>query len=74
MLHGLLAFIALGNADAQSISVDFQVIHSFGIRGSVVNYLAVRSQEDWNKFWQTGSLEPTLGGGPSPTTTAATEG
>jgi hypothetical protein len=70
LLIGLLALLALGKADAQATSVDFQVIHLSGVRGSIVNYLAVRTQEDWIKFWERGSLEPTLVGDPPPATTA----
>jgi hypothetical protein len=70
LLIGLLAFISAGTAHAQVTSIDFQVIHLSGIRGSKVNYLAVRTQEDWIKFWERGSLEPTLAGDPPPATTA----
>ena len=69
LLIGLFALITF-KADAQSASVDFQVIHLSGIRGSVVNYLAVRTQDEWIKFWQTASLEPTLAGDPPPATAA----
>lgn len=69
-LIGLLALLAASTANAQVQSEDFQVIHLSGVRGSVVNYLAVRSQEDWIKFWERGSLEPTLAGDPPPATTA----
>jgi hypothetical protein len=72
--HGLLiAFLTLtvtAPAHAQATSVDFQVIHFSGVRGSVVNYLAVRTQDEWIKFWERGSLEPTLAGDPPPATTA----
>jgi len=68
LLIGLLALLALGKADAQATSVDFQVIHLSGVRGSIGNYLAVRSQDEWIQFWQTGSLEPTLSGTPQPDT------
>jgi hypothetical protein len=33
-------------------------------------YLAVRTQEEWIKFWERGSLEPTLAGDPPLATTA----
>jgi hypothetical protein len=62
--------VAAATAHAQTASLDFQVIHLSGVRGSVVNYLAVRSQEDWIKFWERGSLEPPLAGDPPPATTA----
>jgi hypothetical protein len=70
LLIGLLAFMALGAAHAQVASVDFQVIHLSGIRGSVAKYLAVRTQDEWIKFWQSGSLEPTNAGDPPPAATA----
>jgi hypothetical protein len=70
LLCGLLAFMAPSAAHAQIASVDFQVIHLSGIRGSVVKYLAVRTQDEWVRFWQSGSLEPTNGGDPPPATTA----
>jgi hypothetical protein len=70
LLIGLLAFMALSTAHAQVASVDFQVIHLSGIRGSVVKYLAVRTQDEWIKVWQSGSLEPTNAGDPPPTATA----
>jgi hypothetical protein len=64
LLIGLLVLLGAATAHAQAPSIDFQVIHLSGVRGSVVNYLAVRSQEDWIKFWERGSLEPTLSGDP----------
>jgi hypothetical protein len=70
LLIGLLSLIAVVSAHAQVASVDFQVIHLSGIRGSVVNYLAVRTQDEWIKFWQSASLEPTNAGDPPPTATA----
>jgi hypothetical protein len=68
--HRLLALLAAATAHAQVTRVDFQVIHLSGIRGSKVNSLAVRTQEDWIKFWERGSLAPTLAGDPPPATTA----
>jgi len=74
MLQGLLiaslTLVVAGTANAQVKPVDFQVIHLSGVRGSVVKYLAVRTQDEWIKFWQSGSLEPTLAGDPPPATTA----
>jgi hypothetical protein len=70
LLIGLLAFMAVSSAQPQVASADFQVIHLSGIRGSIVKYVAVRTQDEWTKFWQSGSLEPTLGGDPPPATTA----
>jgi hypothetical protein len=70
LLIGVLVLTAAGKAHAQATSIDFQVIHLSGVRGSIVNYLAVRTQDEWTKFWQTGSLEPTLAGDPPPATTA----
>jgi hypothetical protein len=67
---GLLAFMALSTAHAQVASVDFQVIHLSGIRGSIVNYLAVRTQDGWIKVWQSGSIEPANASDPPPTPTA----
>jgi hypothetical protein len=70
LLLGLAILLGAATVHAQlPSSVDFQVIHLTGIRGSAVNYLAIRSQNDWNKFWQLGSVEPTLSGDPPPTTT-----
>ena len=66
-----LAFLGTAvTANAQGTPVDFQVIHLSGVRGSVVNYLAVRTQVEWIKFWERGSLEPTLAGDPPPANTA----
>jgi hypothetical protein len=70
LLIALLTMTVTAPAAAQATSVDFQVIHLSGVRGSVVNYIAVRTQEDWIKFWERGSLEPTLVGDPPPATTA----
>jgi hypothetical protein len=60
LLIGLVTFMALGTAHAQIAAVDFQVIHLSGIRGSKLNYLAVRTQDEWIRLWQSGSLEATL--------------
>jgi len=70
LLIGLFASVASTLSVAQTPGIDFQVIHFSGIRGSVVKYLAVRTQDEWLKFWQSGSLEPTLAGDPPPVTTA----
>ena len=70
LLIALLTLTVAAPTAAQVGSVDFQVIHLSGVRGSVVKYLAVRSQEDWIKFWERGSLEPTLAGDPPPATSA----
>ena len=70
LLIASLTLAVAATAHARVCSVDFQVIHLSGIRGSVVNYLAVRTQDEWLRFWQTGSLEPTLAGDPPPATTA----
>jgi hypothetical protein len=69
LLVCLLVMLGPATAHAQA-SVDFQVIHLSGIRGSKVNYLAVRSQAEWLQFWQSGSLEPTLAGDPPPASAA----
>jgi hypothetical protein len=68
LLVGLLALLGAATAHAQATSVDFQVVHLSGVRGSKVNYLAVRSQNEWIEFWRSGSLEPTLSGTPQPAT------
>jgi hypothetical protein len=70
LLIGLLALVATATATAhaQVAQVDFQVIHLPRNGGSEVHYLAVRSQDEWTRFWQTGSLEPTLSGAPQPAT------
>jgi hypothetical protein len=70
VLAGMLALVAAITTRAQMTSVDFQVIHLSGIRGSKANYLAVRSQDEWIRFWQSGSVEPTLSGD-APQVTAA---
>jgi hypothetical protein len=70
LLIALLTLTVAAPAAAQVGSVDFQVIRLSGVRGSVVKYLAVRSQGDWIKFWERGSLEPTLAGDPPPATSA----
>jgi len=70
LLIGLLVLLGAATTHAQAPSIDFQVIHLSGVRGSVVNYLAVRTQDEWIKFWERGSLEPTLAGDPPPATTA----
>ncbi len=67
---GLLVLLGAATAHAQAPSIDFQIIHLSGIRGSSVKYLAVRSQDEWLRFWQTGSVEPTLSGDPPPAATA----
>lgn len=65
LLIGFLTLSTVAAAQAQHPSpVDFQVIHLPRNGGSEVHYLAVRSQDEWLKVWQTGSLEPTLSGTP----------
>ena len=73
LLVGLLAFTTANAAHAQVAQVDFQIIHLPRNGGSEVHYLAVRSQDDWTRVWQTGSLEPTLSGAPRPAATPAAE-
>jgi hypothetical protein len=68
LLIGLLALLGAAAPHAQATSIDFQVIHLSGIRGSNANYLTVRTQDEWIRSWQSGSLEPTLSGTPQPAT------
>jgi hypothetical protein len=68
LLIGLLVFMAADMGHAQTTPVDFQVIHLPRNGGSEVHYLAVRTQDEWIRLWQTGSTEPTLAGTPQPAT------
>jgi hypothetical protein len=68
LLIALLVSVAAAPVQAQITPVDFQVIHLPRNGGSEVHFLAVRSQDEWLKVWQTGSFEPTLSGAPQPAT------
>jgi hypothetical protein len=68
LLIGLCALISTVTAHAQVTHVDFQVIHLPRNGGSDVHYLAVRNQDEWLRFWQFGSVEPTPSGTPQPAT------
>jgi hypothetical protein len=68
LLSALLISLTTAAAHAQVQHIDFQVIHLPRIGGSEVHFLAVRSQDEWLKFWRRGSVEPTLSGTPQPAT------
>jgi len=69
LLSALLISLTTAAAHAQVQHIDFQVINLPRNGGSEVHYLAVRSQDEWTRVWQTGSIEPTLSGAPQPSRT-----